>query len=132
MTEKAFNITIRCCCHRKESKKKPASRWCLILSPENPSYYPSKLLHVFCSANPPTAKISGLLGTEDLERVAWARLGSHSHMGLLRRYIFLSIVLFQFSISQNMLREAFFICICVAWAGFAIHLSPWIKVRLLS
>ncbi|QQK46513.1 N2227-like protein [Penicillium digitatum] len=26
-----------------------------------------------------------------------------------------------------MLREAFFICICVAWAGFAIHLSPWIK-----
>ncbi|KAJ5957729.1 hypothetical protein N7501_012008 [Penicillium viridicatum] len=26
-----------------------------------------------------------------------------------------------------MLREAFFIFVCVAWAGFAIHLSPWIK-----
>ncbi|KGO40799.1 hypothetical protein PEXP_086110 [Penicillium expansum] len=26
-----------------------------------------------------------------------------------------------------MLREAFLIFVCVAWAGFAIHISPWIK-----
>jgi hypothetical protein len=107
--------------------------------PENPSNHPymnwcdvsqePRCIHAVVPS-------SSFLASEDLERtgLAWrdlAWLGSHS-LRIHKAIYFPSNRFFSFFNSDSMLREVFSIFTCVAWVGFAIYLSPWMKVRSIS